>query len=73
MVLVDGLELPHPKAGDFESPMSTNFIILALLKNTHIQGGVVCAKPCCFACSLETGFIRISYRGSTGKGGKYKL
>ncbi len=29
MVPVGGLEPPHPKAGDFESPMSTNSITLA--------------------------------------------
>ena len=31
MVPVGGFEPPHPKAGDFESPMSTNSITLALL------------------------------------------
>lgn len=30
LVPVGGLEPPHPKAGDFESPMSTNSITLAL-------------------------------------------
>jgi hypothetical protein len=45
MVPVGGLEPPHPKAGDFESPMSTNSIILALLKSINIQCGFVCAKP----------------------------
>jgi hypothetical protein len=30
MVPVDGLEPSHPKAGDFESPVSTNSTTLAL-------------------------------------------
>jgi hypothetical protein len=47
MVPVGGLEPPHLSAGDFESPMSTNSIILALLKSTNIQCGFVCAKPYC--------------------------
>ena len=36
LVPVGGLEPPHPKAGDFESPMSTNSITLA---NLALAGG----------------------------------
>jgi hypothetical protein len=37
MVPVDGLEPSHPKAGDFESPVSTNSTTLAQISSAIIS------------------------------------